>query len=51
MSQTAEPGHMAIAYAGTPQGARKCRAVELRIVARTWNRSHVDQLFHAICSE
>jgi hypothetical protein len=51
MSQTAKPGHMPIADAGTPQRARQHRAVELRIVAGTRNRSHVDQLFHAICSE
>src|SRR6476646_3321091 len=51
MSQTTKPGHMTIADAGTSQGARQYRAVELRIVARAWNRSHVDQLLHAICVE
>src|SRR6266566_7981188 len=33
MSQTAKPGHMAIADAVTSQGVRQYRAVELRIVA------------------
>src|SRR6266550_427651 len=37
MTQTAKPGHMAIADAGTSQGARQCRAVELRIVTRARN--------------
>src|SRR5437868_10018642 len=46
MSQTAKPGQMAIANASTSQGPRQYHAVELRIVARAWNRSHVDQLFH-----
>jgi len=51
MAQAPKTRHVPVVNLRAVQRWRQLIAVELRIVSRPGNRAHVNDAFHAVCSE